>query len=123
MNWYSTDDVCRLTGLTYRRLDYWARLQPTVLGPFDPGDGSGSRRRYSADDLARLRRAARFVEATDALTKGGGVPIEVVADFVESTSGSGPWSYECGPLAALSIYASDGLTNDQRRRQAILAQA
>jgi hypothetical protein len=51
---YTTVQVCQLTGLTYRQLDYWDRtgfIHPSV----DPGTGSGgSVRRYSQDDLDRI---------------------------------------------------------------------
>jgi DNA-binding transcriptional MerR regulator len=51
---YSTVEVCRLTGLSFRRLDYWDRtglLRPSV----HPAGGSGGQGRlYSQNDLDRL---------------------------------------------------------------------
>jgi hypothetical protein len=47
-------EVCRLTGLSYRRLDYWDRIglvRPSVT----PAAGSGSLRLYSADDVVMIR--------------------------------------------------------------------
>lgn len=49
--------MTKLTGLSYRQLDYYDRtglLKPTLR----QGAGSGSRRLYSADDLARARVVA-----------------------------------------------------------------
>ncbi len=48
--------VMNLTGLTYRQIDYWARLgvvKPSVKA----GQGQGSRREYSFKDLVALRVA------------------------------------------------------------------
>src|SRR5437762_9963816 len=42
--------VCRLTGLSYRQIDYWDEigvLKPSIA----PAMGSGSQRLYSADDI------------------------------------------------------------------------
>jgi DNA-binding transcriptional MerR regulator len=51
---YSSADVARIARVTYRQVDYWDRfgvLRPSVL----PADGSGTRRRYSEDDLIRAK--------------------------------------------------------------------
>lgn len=55
MQTYSTADVARLTGASFRQLDYWDRtglISPSIRqasGTGMPG------RRYSAEDLARTR--------------------------------------------------------------------
>jgi hypothetical protein len=54
---YSTHDVARLSGLSFRRLDYWVRRKAIAPSLAD-AEGSGSRRRWSDDDLARLRSIA-----------------------------------------------------------------
>lgn len=49
---YSSLEVSRVSGLTYRQVDYYDRsglLKPSVR----ERQGSGSQRRYSADDLRR----------------------------------------------------------------------
>ncbi|MGH9129932.1 MAG: MerR family transcriptional regulator [Acidimicrobiales bacterium] len=46
--------MCKLVGITYRQLDYWARtdlLRPSV----SEARGSGSRRRYAYTDLVELK--------------------------------------------------------------------
>lgn len=51
---YTSAEVCRLVGITYRQLDYWDRtglLTPSVA----PARGSGYGRRYDADDVLVLR--------------------------------------------------------------------
>lgn len=51
---YSTDDVARMLGCSYRQLDYWCRtgLIPTQYGV---KLGSGHRRCWTVTDIARAR--------------------------------------------------------------------
>lgn len=47
---YTTTQLCRLAGVTYRQADYWARngvLVPTLV----PAVGCGSQRLYNATDV------------------------------------------------------------------------
>jgi DNA-binding transcriptional MerR regulator len=47
-------EVCRIVGITYRQLDYWARtdlLRPSLAD----AQGSGTQRRYSYRDLVALK--------------------------------------------------------------------
>lgn len=56
---FSTAQVARLTGLTVRQLDHWDRLgflRPSV----SRAAGYGTARRYSFEDVVRLRVAARL---------------------------------------------------------------
>jgi DNA-binding transcriptional MerR regulator len=56
---FSTAQVARLTGLTPRQLDHWDRqgfLKPSL----SRASGYGSTRRYSFEDVVRLRVAARL---------------------------------------------------------------
>lgn len=46
---FSTNDVVRLTDLTYRQVDYWTRLG--VLVPCVQANGSGTQRRYDDREL------------------------------------------------------------------------
>jgi DNA-binding transcriptional MerR regulator len=56
---FSTAQVARLTGLTPRQLDHWDRLG--FLKPsLQKASGYGSTRRYSFEDVVRLRVAARL---------------------------------------------------------------
>jgi DNA-binding transcriptional MerR regulator len=51
---YSGPEVCRIVGITYRQLDYWARtdlLRPSLAD----AQGSGTQRRYSYRDLVALK--------------------------------------------------------------------
>jgi DNA-binding transcriptional MerR regulator len=54
--------VCKLVGITYRQLDYWARtglLQPTVA----TAKGSGSRRVYAYSDVLELKVIKQLLDA------------------------------------------------------------
>lgn len=47
---YRGPELCRIAGISYRQLDYWARtglMQPSLAA----AAGSGSQRLYSRDDL------------------------------------------------------------------------
>jgi DNA-binding transcriptional MerR regulator len=59
---YSGYTAARLVGITYRQLDYWARtdlIRPSVKD----AAGSGTRRRYSYQDLLELKTVKRLLDA------------------------------------------------------------
>jgi tetratricopeptide (TPR) repeat protein len=58
VRWYSTREVAELSGLDEKRVRGFARA-----GLLAPGRDAGGRYRYSFQDLALLRTAARLVEA------------------------------------------------------------
>lgn len=51
---YRVPDVCRIVGITYRQLDYWARTGLVTPSVRD-ARGSGTQRLYSFQDLVSLR--------------------------------------------------------------------
>jgi DNA-binding transcriptional MerR regulator len=51
---FSGPTVCRLTGVTYRQLDYWARTE-LVTPSIRPASGSGSKREYSYGDVLEVK--------------------------------------------------------------------
>lgn len=58
---YRGPTVCKIVGITYRQLDYWARtglVNPSVR----QADGSGTQRLYSFDDIVQLRVVKRLVD-------------------------------------------------------------
>ena len=71
---YSTAQLARAAGVSYRQVDYWTRIG-LVTPSINEGIGHGSRRQWSADDLERVRRVAvasriqsgRLVDALDAI--------------------------------------------------------
>ena len=65
---YRGPTVCKIVGITYRQLDYWARtalVEPTVRR----ASGSGTQRLYSFDDVVRLRVVKRLLDTGVSLQK------------------------------------------------------
>lgn len=65
MEGFGSPETCRLTKISYRQLDYWARTGLLVpsLTPDGMGVGSGHKRRYSARDVAILRLIKEMLDA------------------------------------------------------------
>lgn len=70
--------VCRLAGVTYRQLDYWARTNLIVPSVMD-ANGSGSQRLYGMRDLIELVVVKQTLDAGLAL----GMARRVVASLRE----------------------------------------
>jgi DNA-binding transcriptional MerR regulator len=51
---YRVPEVCKVVGITYRQLDYWARTELVTPSIREAG-GSGTQRLYSFQDLVLLR--------------------------------------------------------------------
>ena len=59
---YRGPQVCKIVGITYRQLDYWARtdlIRPSIAD----AKGSGSQRRYSYGDLLELKVIKSLLDA------------------------------------------------------------
>lgn len=62
---YSTFEVARLVGLSYRQLDWWIRTGK-IETSFNGMPGSGHSRRWSGDDVRRLKHmVAAYSEACE----------------------------------------------------------
>ena len=60
--------VCRITGVTYRQLDYWARtglVTPSLVA----ATGSGSKRRYTYSDLVEVKVIKSLLDAGVSLAR------------------------------------------------------
>lgn len=65
---YRAPSVCRIVGITYRQLDYWART--SLLKPsMQEASGSGSQRMYSFSDIVQLKVVKRLLDAGMSLKK------------------------------------------------------
>jgi DNA-binding transcriptional MerR regulator len=51
---FRVPEVCRIVGISYRQLDYWARTE-LVTPSIRDATGSGSQRLYSFQDLVTLK--------------------------------------------------------------------
>jgi DNA-binding transcriptional MerR regulator len=54
--------VCKIVGISYRQLDYWARTD-LVRPSLADAHGSGTQRRYSYRDLVRLKVIKDLIDA------------------------------------------------------------
>jgi DNA-binding transcriptional MerR regulator len=70
--------VCKIVGITYRQLDYWARtdlVRPSVMD----ANGSGTQRLYSFRDLLELKVIKQMLDA--------GISLQSARAAVESLRG------------------------------------
>src|SRR6478609_9156869 len=59
---YRGPQVCKIVGITYRQLDYWARtelVRPSVMD----ANGSGTQRLYAYRDLVELKVIKQMLDA------------------------------------------------------------
>jgi DNA-binding transcriptional MerR regulator len=87
--------VCKVVGITYRQLDYWARtglLRPSITD----AKGSGSQRVYSYTDLVQLKVIKQLLDA--------GVSLRSTRRAIECLRSSG------GALASASLVIADDRT-------------
>ena len=65
---YSSKEVCKIIGITYKQLDYYDRtdfIKPSITR----ADGYGTRRMYSFNDLMKLKVIKKLIEAGISLQK------------------------------------------------------
>lgn len=65
---FSGPMVCRLTGVTYRQLDYWARTE-LVTPSITPARGSGTKRAYSYSDVLEVKVIKSLLNSGLSLTR------------------------------------------------------
>ena len=59
---FSGTRAAKVVGITYRQLDYWARTD-LIRPSLSDAAGSGSRRRYSYNDLLELKAIKKLLDA------------------------------------------------------------
>ena len=82
--------VCKIVGITYRQLDYWARtdlIRPSIAD----AQGSGTQRRYSYRDLVELKVIKGLLDAGVAL-QSARKAVEYLRTTWATTSRRPPWS-------------------------------
>lgn len=70
--------VCKIVGISYRQLDYWARTE-LVRPSLKDAQGSGSQRLYSFTDLVHLRVIKSLLDA--------GVNLQQIRKAIEFLTG------------------------------------
>ena len=83
---YRVPDVCRLVGISYRQLDYWARTGLVTPSVRDAG-GSGTQRLYSFQDLVELKVIRKLLDTGISLQR-----IRKAVQYLRSHMGSRPAS-------------------------------
>ena len=76
---YRGPQVCKIVGITYRQLDYWARtelVRPSVMD----ANGSGTQRLYSYRDLVELKVIKQMLDAGISL-QSARKAVESMRDF------------------------------------------
>ncbi|HET9258962.1 MAG TPA: MerR family transcriptional regulator [Acidimicrobiia bacterium] len=68
MGGYRAPQVCKLVGITYRQLDYWARTG-LIVPSLAQAQGSGSQRMYSFSDVVQLKVIKNLLDAGMSLKK------------------------------------------------------
>ncbi len=68
INGFRAPQVCKLVGITYRQLDYWARTD-LIKPSLQHAHGSGSQRLYSFIDVVQLKVIKRLLDAGMSLKK------------------------------------------------------
>jgi len=79
---YRVPEVCRIVGISYRQLDYWARTELVRPSVRDAG-GSGTQRLYSFQDLLQLKVVKSLLDAGVALHQ-----IRKAIDYLRETKQS-----------------------------------
>lgn len=94
---YRAPQVCKLVGISYRQLDYWARtglIRPSI----QTAQGSGTQRRYAFTDIVQLKVVKRLLDAGMSLKRIRSA-MDILRDQLESEA----------PLADVTLL-SDGST-------------
>ncbi len=87
---FTTGQACRLAGATARQLDYWA-----WTGFLQPSGGGAVKRRYSFDDLIRIRVVMRL--------KDQGITLQMIRRAVDKLR-----EHSTDPLRELSLVGLNG---------------
>ena len=113
---YSAKLTKDVVGITYRQLDYWARTD-LIVPSLAAAAGSGSRRRYSYDDLVRLKVIKRLLDNGIKLEK-----VRAIFDYIRNELGEDISSANLvidGANAAI-VRSQDELIDALQRGQGVL---
>jgi DNA-binding transcriptional MerR regulator len=83
---YRGPEVCKIAGISYRQLDYWARTELVTPSIREAG-GSGTQRLYSFQDLIELRVIKKLLDAGVSLQN-----VRKAVDYLRSHMGTEPTS-------------------------------
>lgn len=103
---FTTGQVVRVTGVSFRQLDHWTwnDFLPPSGGTHDDLPGTGHARRYSFDDLVRIRAVGEL--------RRQGVPLQVIRTALERLQ-----QVSADPLRELKLVAIGGEVYVCRNRE------
>ena len=81
---YRVPEVCKVIGISYRQLDYWARTGLVTPSVREAG-GSGTQRLYSFQDLVQLKVIKRLIDAGISLQR-----IRKAVQYLRQNESTGP---------------------------------
>jgi DNA-binding transcriptional MerR regulator len=113
---YRGPQVCKIVGITYRQLDYWARtdlVRPSVCD----AAGSGTQRLYSYRDLVELKVVKKLLDAGVSLQRAR-VAIEYLRGHLGEDVASANLILD-GPSSVLAV-TDDQLIDLLRAGQGVL---
>jgi DNA-binding transcriptional MerR regulator len=114
---YRVPEVCKIVGISYRQLDYWARTGLVTPSVREAG-GSGTQRLYSFRDLVQLKVIRKLIDAGISLQR-----VRKAILFLQENMKTGPSGITLMSDGA-SIYAcesEDEIIDLVKRGQAVFA--
>ena len=81
---YRVPEVCKVIGISYRQLDYWARTDLVTPSVREAG-GSGTQRLYSFQDLVQLKVIKRLIDAGISLQR-----VRKAIQYLRQNKSNGP---------------------------------
>src|SRR5438034_7235072 len=113
---YRGPNVCKIVGITYRQLDYWARtdlIRPSIAD----AKGSGTQRRYSYRDLVELKVIKNLLDSGVSL-QAARRAIEYLREHVGSDLASAHLVLQ--GASSLLAYTGDEIVDLLRHGQGVL---
>jgi DNA-binding transcriptional MerR regulator len=114
---YRVPEVCKIVGISYRQLDYWARTGLVTPSVREAG-GSGTQRLYSFRDLVQLKVIRKLIDAGISLQR-----VRKAIQFLQENMKTGPSGITLMSDGA-SIYAcesEDEIIDLVKKGQAVFA--
>jgi DNA-binding transcriptional MerR regulator len=114
---YRAPQVCKIVGITYRQLDYWART--ALLTPsLRQARGSGSQRLYAFQDIVQLRVVKRLLDAGMSL-KRIRQAVEILRDQLHSQRPLGDVTLLSDGSTIYAAHSADEVVDVFRRGQGV----
>jgi DNA-binding transcriptional MerR regulator len=114
---YRAPQVCRLVGITYRQLDYWARTDLLKPGLQD-AQGSGSQRLYSFSDIVQLKVIKRLLDAGMSL-KRIRLAVEILREQLDNDRPLGDVTLLSDGQTIYAAHSADEVVDVFRRGQGV----